>query len=165
MSAWRWPLASNRIRGGSERNTFGTVRTSRDGTPRAHQGWDFAAPIGTDCRAIGAGTVERFEERGDYGLQVLIRLDQPVNGGPVWAFYAHLSRVVVKAGDVVTAGQVIGQTGESGNARGMPAADQHLHFELRTEPNPGLGLDGRISPLLIYGRCPLNVTVEDEVKP
>lgn len=163
MIAWRWPLASNRIRGGSARNTFGMVRAKPDGTPRAHQGWDFAAPIGTDCRAIGSGVVELVEERGDYGLQIVLRLTEPANGEPAWAFYAHLSSASVKAGDVVTAGQVIGRTGESGNARGMPAADQHLHFELRTEPNPGLGLDGRISPLLIYGRCPLRETIEDEV--
>lgn len=161
MSAWRWPLARNRIRGGSERNTFGMVRANTDGTARAHQGWDFAAPIGTDCRAIGAGAVERVEERGDYGLQIVLRLTEQVNGKPAWAFYAHLSSASVKAGDAVAAGQVIGKTGESGNARGMPEADQHLHFELRTQPNPGLGLDGRISPLVIYGRCPLREPILD----
>ena len=46
-SPWRWPLASNEIRGGSKRNTFGDVRVTRDGSTRAHQGWEFAAPIGT----------------------------------------------------------------------------------------------------------------------
>lgn len=158
---WRWPLALNEIRGGSTRNTFGMVRTNRDGTPRAHQGWDFAAPVGTPCRAIGAGVVEHVDILGDYGLQVLIRQDDQHEGAAVWAFYAHLSRADVGAGARVTAGQVIGLTGESGNARGMPAEDQHLHFETRTEPHPGRGLDGRISPIELYGVCPLHVQVWD----
>jgi len=159
---WRWPLASNVIRGGSTRNTFGDdVRVNRDGSRRAHQGWDFAAPIGTPCRAIGAGTVASVVDSGDYGLQVLIRQDDQHEGSPVWAFYAHLSSASVKVGDRVAPAQVIGATGESGNARGMAAEDQHLHFEVRTEARPGRGLAGRISPLELYGTCPLHAPVED----
>jgi len=158
---WRWPLASNEIRGGSTRNTFGMVRSNADGTPRAHQGWDLAAPIGTPCRAIGAGTVASVVDAGDYGLQVLIKLDAPDGEPDLWAFYAHLSSAAVRVGDRVAAAQTIGATGESGNARGMAAEDQHLHFEVRTEPHPGRGLAGRISPLEIYGSCPLHVQVWD----
>ena len=72
-----------------------------------------------------------------------------------------MSSAAVKAGERVEAAQVIGATGESGNARGMAAEDQHLHFEIRTEPHPGRGLAGRISPLELYGTCPLHVPVED----
>ena len=158
---WRWPLASNEIRGGSKRNTFGDVRVNRDGSTRAHQGWDFAAPIGTPCRAIGAGVVSVVVDSGDYGLQILIRQDDQHEGAPVWAFYAHLSSAAVRVGDRVAPAQVIGATGESGNARGMAAEDQHLHFEIRTEPHPGRGLAGRISPLELYGTCPLHVQVWD----
>jgi len=158
---WRWPLASNVIRRHSERNTFGMTRLNADGTRRPHQGWDLAAPLDTPCRAIGAGVVEAVTDAGDYGLQVLIRQDDPHKGAPVWAFYAHLSSTSVNAGDRVAPAQVIGATGESGNARGMPAEDQHLHFEVRTEPHPGRGLAGRISPLELYGVCPLHAPVED----
>ena len=160
-SPWRWPLASNVIRGGSTRNTFGDVRVNRDGSRRAHQGWDLAAPVGTPCRAIGAGMVEAVTDAGDYGLQVLIRQHDPHEDRTVWTFYAHLSSASVKGGERVTAGQVIGATGESGNARGMAVEDQHLHFEARTEPRPGRGLAGRISPLELYGTCPLHAPVED----
>ena len=158
---FRWPLASNRIRRGSDSNTFGMVRHRADGTPKPHQGWDFAADIGTPCRAIADGVVERVDDHGDYGLQVLVRLAPTLNGAALWAFYAHLSHVDVKAGDSVVAGEVIALTGESGNAMGMPRDDRHLHFEIRTEPSPGLGLDGRISPVKIYGSCPLRAAVED----
>ena len=158
---WRWPLASNVIRRHSERNTFGMTRSNADGTPRAHQGWDFGAPVGTPCRAIGAGVVEAVTDAGDYGLQVLIRQHDPHEDRTMWTFYAHLSSAAVKAGERVEAAQVIGATGESGNACGMPVADQHLHFEVRTEPRPGRGLAGRISPLELYGVCPLHAPVED----
>lgn len=159
--SFRWPLAHNVIRGNRESNTFGMVRHDRDGHPKAHQGWDFAADIGTPCRAIGDGVVESVEDRGDYGLRVLLRLDTVVNGERLWAFYAHLSAAHVKAGDRVIAGQHVADTGESGNAKGMPRAERHLHFEVRTEPAPGLGLEGRMSPKKIFGAYPLTTPVED----
>lgn len=45
--------------------------------------------------------------------------------------YAHLSEISVKMGDRVAEGQVIGKTGESGNARGLPAGEQHVHFGVK----------------------------------
>jgi len=160
---FRWPLARNVIRRSSKSNTFGPdVRRYPDGKPKAHQGWDFAAPIGTPCRAIGDGVVEVVEERGDYGLRVQLRLTKTIGMyAQLWAFYAHLRDATVKVGDRVTAGQVIGHTGESGNAKGMPVEDQHLHFEVRIEASPGLGCAGRISPREVYGVCPLTEAVGD----
>ena len=160
-SRFRWPLRHNRIRRGSPRNLYGPTRTDADGNTRNHQGIDLEAPIGTPCYAIGDGVVTLVEERGDYGLRVTLQLDEQHTGRSLWAFYAHLSKAKVAAGDRVRLGDVIALTGESGNARGMAAADQHLHFELRTEPAPGLGLKGRIDPLEIYGSCPLGAAIED----
>ena len=142
IGPWRWPLASNVIRRNSLKHTFGMTRTNADGTARPHQAWDLV-------------------DSGDYGLQILIRQDDQHEGAPVWAFYAHLSSAAVRVGDRVAPAQVIGATGESGNARGMAAEDQHLHFEIRTEPHPGRGLSGRVSPLEIYGVCPLHAPVSD----
>lgn len=156
----RYPLARNRIRRGSLSNTFGMVRKNAQGEPKPHQGWDFEARIGTPCYAVGRGTVYSTRDGGDYGLQVTIRLDEPNKGRTLYAFYAHLLSLDVHTGQVVAEGDQIGRTGESGNARGMPVDDQHLHFELRTEPSPGLGLAGRISPKDVFGRCPLNESVE-----
>ncbi|MDV7393952.1 M23 family metallopeptidase, partial [Arthrospira platensis SPKY1] len=64
------------------------------------------------------------------------------------AFYSHLSRVDVKLNETVTAGQILGLTGHSGNARAMRTIQtgSHLHFELRTVINAGLGLQNRIDP-------------------
>ena len=160
-SPWRWPLASNVIRRNSLKHTFGMTRLNADGTPRPHQAWDLSAPVGTPCRAIGAGVVEAVTDAGDYGLQILIRQHDPHKDHTMWTFYAHLSSAAVRVGERVTAGQVIGATGESGNARGMAVEDQHLHFEVRTEPRPGRGLAGRISPLELYGTCPLHAPAED----
>jgi murein DD-endopeptidase MepM/ murein hydrolase activator NlpD len=61
----------------------------------------------------------------------------------------------VKEGDTVEQGTVLGATGNTGNARNLPRREDHLHFEIRTRVRCGLGLRGRISPLQIYGLCPL----------
>lgn len=159
---WPFPEGKNRIRRGLEAHTFGMVRTKIvDGkrVPKAHQGWDFAAPIGTPFRAIGTGTVEAVEERGAFGLCLLLKHDRPHAGTPIWSFYAHLQSVVVEVGDHVTAGTPLGLTGDSGNAQGLPGADEHLHLELRTEPWPGLGIYGRFSPLAYFGRIPLTEAI------
>ena len=61
-----------------------------------------------------------------------------------YLFYAHLSQVNVKKGNKVVAGQVIGLSGISGNAKGTKAP--HLHFEIRDNDNVGMGLSNRINP-------------------
>jgi len=151
-----WPLSSNVIRGHSVRNTFGIVRKNLDGTPRAHQGWDFYAPVGTELRSISDGVVAHVSEREGLGLMLVVSIG---NSG-MYAAYCHLSEIGVNVGDSVNLGQKIGRTGSTGNAAGLPAADSHLHFEVRTEPLTGLGLDGRVSPLKIFGVCPLLEVIE-----
>ena len=146
------PVRQPKIRRGLESHTFGMVRRNRDGTPRAHQGWDYAAKIGTDCLAIASGRVVYVREDGDLGLRVLLSVG--VGNRTLYPLYAHLSSVAVVEGERVQEGQLIAKTGESGNAVGMPIEDQHLHFELRTDVNVGRGLDDRISPIEIYGAVP-----------
>ncbi|HYD23743.1 MAG TPA: hypothetical protein VEB68_03030 [Croceibacterium sp.] len=41
----------------------------------------------------------------------------------------------------------------------MRGLDQHLHFEIRTEPRPGRGLAGRMSPLNVFRAIPLDQPV------
>ncbi len=71
----------------------------------------------------------------------------------IYAMYAHLSRMDVRPGQAVTAGQVIGACGDTGNSSGP-----HLHLELRfsTSPNyPGWGRlseDNLLDPLLMFQR-------------
>lgn len=152
-----FPLAAgtNIIRRESESNTFGPVRKNADGSPRSHQGWDLYAPAGTPAFAVGSGKVEFAGERGDLGLAVLLKLDNSPLQQPTWVLYAHMSSVSVKIGDVVQIGSQIGRTGNTGNASSMRGLDEHLHFEVRLEPWPGLGLSGRVSPLKLFGKCPL----------
>ncbi|WP_077388274.1 M23 family metallopeptidase [Helicobacter bilis] len=61
-----------------------------------------------------------------------------------YLFYAHLSEVHVKKGDKVVAGQILGLSGTSGNAKGTKAP--HLHFEIRDTDNVEKGLTNRINP-------------------
>lgn len=149
-----WPLYMNVIRKNKISNTFGMVRHYPNGNPKAHQGWDFSAPIGTPCFAVGSGTVEFVANAGDYGIQMCHSF--VADGKTYYAFYAHMQKLAVAKGDAITLDQYIGTTGETGNAMGMAADEQHLHFEIRTQAVCGLGLTGRISPLKVFGVCPLN---------
>ena len=150
-----WPLAHNVIRRRIANNTFGMVR---NGGRRPHQGWDFEAKVGTPCFAISDGKIALVYESGDYGKVAVMAF--PFEGKTLYAAYAHLSAVDVSAGKAVARGQRIGLTGNTGNAKSMRGPDQHLHFEIRTMPRPGKGLSDRISPIKVFGRCPLHEAVE-----
>ena len=91
-----------------------------------HTGLDFAAATGTPIRAIMSGTVIWTQWGGAYGH--LTKIQHP-NGVQSW--YAHQSSQEVKVGDVVTAGQIIGQIGATGNTTGP-----HLHLEVRLNGTP-----------------------------
>ncbi len=88
--------------------------------PGAHLGVDLSGTIGTPIHAAGAGEVTHAGAAGDYGLR--IDIEHPAG---VVTRYAHLDRIQVNTGDRVTAGQVIGTVGRTGNATGP-----HLHLEL-----------------------------------
>lgn len=150
-----WPLDRNRIRRGLVNHTFGLVRKNPDGSRRPHQGWDFAAEVGTPCYAVAEGVVTDVDlaGRGDYGRTLTLRLE--VDGVERWAFYAHLDAVTVTQGAKVRLGERVGTTGNTGNASRLEDADDHLHFELRTEESPGRGLGGRVSPTELFGAAPL----------
>ena len=156
-----WPLASNVIRRNAESNTFGMVRRRADGTAKPHQGWDFSAVVGTPFYAISDGTIRFIRERGDYGLQLCLEFE--LDGTTYYAFYAHLGKCFFAPGEklsmAVCRNDELGRTGESGNAQGMPVADQHLHFEIRTALQPRAGLQDRVSPLQVFGKCPLKLPI------
>jgi len=101
---------------------------------RAHDGIDLFVPVGTPVVAPFRGRVVDPAGRwkpwdvGRYGLTVVIVSSEPGTLGYA-TILAHLSKVNVRPGDVVSRGQVVGRTGRTGNAAGTPS---HLHFELRT---------------------------------
>lgn len=102
-------------------------------TVRLHAGVDWAAPTGTPVRAAAAGRIVRRGKAGGYGNLVAI-----AHEGGLETRYAHLHKFAPgqAVGDVVQAGQVIGQVGTTGRSTGP-----HLHFETRiggeaTDPMP-----------------------------
>lgn len=98
---------------------------------RGHTGQDFAVPIGTPVRAVGAGRVVRVSCGGAFGIEVVVQ-----HPGGYYTQYAHLAAVTVDQGERVLAGQWVGQSGTSGNSTGP-----HLHFEVRVTPEWGSSLD------------------------
>ena len=100
---------------------------------RLHAGIDLAAGVGAPISAVAAGTVASAGPDGGYGNAVRVQHDQ----GTV-TVYAHLSEVLVSAGQRVTAGTYLGREGSTGNSTGP-----HLHFEVRLTPQLGSGVDPR----------------------
>ena len=151
MALLLWPLERNEIQRGRTSNTFGYVR---NGGGRPHQGWDLYAPLGTTCYAVADGVIEDVvPNHTDFGKYVLLKFDH--RGQTLYAAYCHLSLSLVVRGEAVRAGHAIALTGDSGNAKNPNGEEQHLHFEIRTQQNPGKGLGGRIDPASFYGLAPV----------
>jgi len=91
-----------------------------------HAGIDFKAAYGSPVLATAPGTVVRAGWMGSYGKLVEIRHD---NG--LVTRYAHLSRIRVRAGQRVRAGDRIGRLGNTGRSTGP-----HLHYEVRLFGKP-----------------------------
>ena len=153
-----WPLASNVIRGKSERNAFGMVRAFANGRPKPHRGGDFSASIGTSIYAIADGKNEFIRNNGGYdGPQLCLSFK--CNGIAYYAFSADPKATSVAVGAAVKLGDCIATSGNSSNAKNLPGTEDHLHFEVRTSPTPGTEFAGRVSPLKVFGQCPLKVSV------
>ncbi len=88
---------------------------------RAHNGVDYAAPVGTPVRTVAHGTVKFAGRQNGYGN--VVELEHP---GGRSTLYAHLSRIDVRVGQRVEQGQTIGAVGATGWATGP-----HLHFEFK----------------------------------
>ncbi|MCM0082314.1 M23 family metallopeptidase [Geomonas sp. Red32] len=91
-----------------------------DGGIRHHNGVDIAVPSGTRVKAIMGGKVRESGFHGGYGNLVVIE-----HPGGMTSLYGHNSKLEVKAGDTVQAGDVIAYSGSTGRSTGP-----HLHFEL-----------------------------------
>lgn len=95
-----------------------------------HTGVDFAVPVGTEVLAIADGVIENASWGSAYGTQLVHKT------AAGWVIYAHLSKALVKPGQKVKKGQVIGKSGNTGNSSGP-----HLHFELRSNIRWSAGKD------------------------
>ena len=94
-------------------------------TRKLHTGVDLASPRGTPIYAAGDGIVEKAGWSSGYGNYTLLR---HVNGYETG--YGHQSKIIVKPGDKVRQGQLIGYVGSTGNSTG-----NHLHFEIKINGN------------------------------
>lgn len=100
---------------------------SRGAYQRFHTGVDLAAPYGTPIYASRAGMVDTAGwSRFGYGIHVIID-----HGGSVETLYGHMSRLVVRSGQWVDRGQLIGYVGSTGWSTGP-----HVHFEVRVAGSP-----------------------------
>jgi len=106
---------------GTVTSQFGYRDHPTIGRYAAHGGVDIAADSGIAVAAFAAGTVEAVGEDKDFGRWV--RLSHPDG---VSSFYAHCSKIRVKEGEEVQAGQTVAHVGSSGASTGP-----HLHFEIR----------------------------------
>ena len=95
--------------------------------PAGHTGIDYALYHGTPVLAAMSGKVSRTACLGSgYGNHVILDHE-----GGLQTVYAHLSRVSVSFGDIISEGQIIGYSGNTGNSTGP-----HLHFEVRRLEKP-----------------------------
>ncbi|MEX0692230.1 MAG: M23 family metallopeptidase [Gemmatimonadales bacterium] len=91
------------------------------GAGDVHPGLDVAVPMLSPIRASGGGEVVETGDDPEYGRFAVI--NHPSGYSSV---YGHAQHMLVRVGDRVSAGQVIGVSGSTGNSTGP-----HLHFEIR----------------------------------
>jgi len=99
---------------------FGFRADPISGRAALHTGLDFPAEIGTPIVAAAGGVVQSVDWHDQYGR--LIEID---HGNGLVTRYAHVSKSLVQAGDIVRRGQSIAQVGNTGRSTGP-----HLHFEV-----------------------------------
>lgn len=90
---------------------------------------DIASPVGTPILAAAGGSVlvaKSSGYNGGYGKLIIIS-----HGNGTQTVYAHMNNVYVSNGQTVSAGEQIGESGNSGKSTGP-----HLHFEIRGAENP-----------------------------
>jgi murein DD-endopeptidase MepM/ murein hydrolase activator NlpD len=116
---------------------------------KLHAGIDLAAAEGVPYKAVHAGKVISAGYDGGYGYAVTVKSDDGTE-----IIYAHSRRLLVKTGDVVKAGQILGEVGNTGYSYGT-----HLHLEIHvdgkpTDPIPLLrshGVDVKLKIESVYG--------------
>jgi len=91
-----------------------------------HAGVDLAAPEGTTVYACKRGQVTQTGYNSTYGNYIIL-----LHTNGMTSLYAHLSKIEVKKGQSVMAGNIIGKVGTTGASTGP-----HLHFEIRINGSP-----------------------------
>jgi len=105
---------------------YGYRRDPIYGTSKLHEGMDFSSAVGTPVYATGAGIVKSAGWESGYGNSIDID-----HGFNYLTRYAHLSQILVKQGQTVKRGDLIGKVGNTGKSTGP-----HLHYEVRYRGAP-----------------------------
>jgi len=115
-----WPAA------GKVSTRFGQRVELSFGTQTSHHGIDIRATSGEAARGIASGRVAYADWLAGYGQVVILD-----HGEDYHSIYAHLSKVHVEAGDMVTQGASVGTVGDTGSTRGTV-----LYLEIRQKGQP-----------------------------
>jgi murein DD-endopeptidase MepM/ murein hydrolase activator NlpD len=118
--ARRLPIA-NPSPGHSVSSTFGVRKDPLLGSPALHSGMDFRAPMGSEAHVTAPGTVVSAGWNGGYGRMVEVE-----HADGFTTRYGHLSKILVKKGQQLSAGDIVGKVGSTGRSTGP-----HLHYEER----------------------------------
>lgn len=115
-----WPIE------GFVSSSFGGRSSPFSGRGEFHKGLDITGRIGTPIQATARGTVSFANMDGGYGNSVEID-----HGGGIVTKYAHMQRYIVKEGQWVQRGDIIGYIGMTGRTTGA-----HVHYEVRLNGVP-----------------------------
>ncbi len=116
----RWPVR------GAVNSEFGLRLSPWTNVREFHSGLDIRAEKGTQVRAPAAGTVVFAGPQQEYGNTVVLD-----HGNDLRTVYGHLSQMVVKPGDRVERGVLLGLSGNTGRSSGP-----HLHYEILVKGQP-----------------------------
>ncbi len=117
---------------GEATSSFGR-RSVMNGQPRSpHTGTDFRSGEGTPVEAPNQGRVVLAQDLYFSGNCVILD-----HGWGLYSYFAHLSRIAVSEGDMVSTGQIIGDVGATGRVTGP-----HLHWSVRLN-------NARVDPLAL----------------
>lgn len=108
---------------GAVTSGFGYRDSPINGKNEFHLALDIGAAEGAEIGAFAAGTVEYIGESDVYGQY--LQLD---HGNGVTSFYAHCSKLCVRQGQTVAAGEKVAESGATGEVTGP-----HLHFEMKKD--------------------------------
>jgi hypothetical protein len=114
------------VSSGSLGSSYGWRIDPITGRSALHTGLDYQAAHGTPVLSAAGGVVVTQEFHPEYGNMVEID-----HGKDLVTRYAHLSKVLVKKGDLLKRGQKVGEVGNSGRSTGS-----HLHFEVAVRGVP-----------------------------
>lgn len=180
---WSDPLDRCTIRIGGYSESTNNPASARSkslfgGRGGKHKGIDLCAVPGTPIKAVANGAIHYAGPAGSYGNVIVLKVninDLPeaqrrhalnipgIQNDTLYFLYAHLSSINVthRPPNLPHAGQIIGKSGDTGNAKGMIEVGQgndlkygaHLHFEVRLNSSLKKGEGRWCDPLPFLTQC------------